>query len=65
MNKQEYKVTRNADGFSWYFFEHSCKTALQHAQSFLQRNGAEGYTLYRLNERPLGDKWQKYELHRG
>lgn len=58
MNKQEYKIVKQSTNSEWFFFAHSFKTARQHAEEFLKRNGKKGYTLYRVNEQ-IGDRWIK------
>lgn len=38
MNSQEYKVVNLSNGFERFFFKHSSKSALFHAEAYLKRN---------------------------
>ena len=53
---QKYMV-RNSNGFEIYFFDHSFKTARQHAEDYIKRN-KEG-ELYRANYSSYGNRWIK------
>lgn len=56
MEKQEVKI--EYDGNEVFFFNHSFKTAMQHALDFIERNKDKFIMkLYILNESSFGEKW--------
>lgn len=56
MKKQEVKIEYNNEKV--FFFEHSFKTALQHANDFIERNkGKFEMKLFVLNKSNIGEKW--------
>ena len=63
MNKQEIKIECNENKF--FFFAHSFKTALEHANAFVTRNkGKFEMKLFVLNESNFGEKWRLKEVYR-
>lgn len=60
MKKQEFKIESiNGDKKSEvYFFQHSLKTAREHADAYIERNkGKLEMKLFRVNEANFGDRW--------
>lgn len=58
MGKQEAKIEYNNQKV--FFFAHSFKTALEHANDFVERNkGKFEMKLFVLNESNFGEKWIK------
>lgn len=56
MEKQEVKIECNGNNF--FFFAHSFKTAMDHANEFVKRNkGKFEMKLFVLNESNFGEKW--------
>jgi hypothetical protein len=56
MEKQEVKIEYNKGEV--FFFKHSFKTALQHAEDYIERNrGKFDMKLFVLNQRNFGEKW--------
>lgn len=56
MKKQEVKI--EYDGTKVFFFQHSFKTALEHANDFIERNkGKFEMKLFLLNKSNFGEKW--------
>lgn len=56
MKKQEFKI--EYDGSQVFFFEHDLKTALEHAEDFIERNkGKFEMKLFALNKSNFGEKW--------
>jgi hypothetical protein len=46
-------------GREFFFFAHSFKSALQHAEDFVERNkGTHEMKLYTLNESSFGERWR-------
>jgi len=57
---QDAKVTNTDSGFSWFFFDHSFKTAAKHAQIFCERNkGKFPMKQYYRNHSPFGPTWRE------
>jgi hypothetical protein len=62
MKKQEIKIEYNKEKV--FFFEHSFKTALKHANDFVKRNkGKFEMKLFVLNESNFGEKWISKEVY--
>jgi hypothetical protein len=60
MNYQEYKI-ESLDGDT-FFFQHSHKSALQHAKEYIERNkGKFEMTMYWRNPTPFGPTWKFME----
>ena len=56
MNKQEVKIECNNNKF--FFFAHTFKTAIDHANDFIERNkGKFEMKLFLLNRSNFGEKW--------
>lgn len=56
MEKQEVKIEYNQKEV--FFFQHSFKTALEHANDFIQRNkGKFEMKLFMLNASNFGERW--------
>lgn len=63
MKKQEVKIEYNNQKV--FFFAHSFKTALEHANDFVKRNkGKFEMQIFVLNERNFGEKWILKEVIR-
>lgn len=55
--KQEVKITYDNKG-EVFFFAHSFKTAMEHANDYINRNrGKIAMNVYILNERNVGERW--------
>ncbi|CCC86368.1 hypothetical protein PPM_p0218 (plasmid) [Paenibacillus polymyxa M1] len=61
MEKQEAKIEYNNNEF--FFFQHSFKTALEHANDFIARNkGKFEMKLFILNGSNYGQQWKLIEV---
>lgn len=61
MKKQEFKI--EYDNAEVFFFQHSLKTAFEHANAFIERNkGKFEMKLFRLNRSNFGEKWILQEV---
>lgn len=62
MEKQEIKIEYNENEV--FFFPHSLKSALEHANNFVKRNKGEfKMKLFVLNESNFGEKWRLIEVY--
>lgn len=51
--KQEYKIVNQKDDSEVFFFAHSFKSALQHAEAYIERNsGKFPMKLYHASSKP-------------
>ncbi|KJD43309.1 hypothetical protein [Paenibacillus terrae] len=63
MEKQEVKIEYNNNKV--FFFKHSFKTALEHANDFIERNkGKFEMKLFILNERNFWRKWKLTKVYK-
>ena len=61
MYKQEVKI--ECDGTEFFFFQHSFKTAMEHAKDFIERNrGKFNMKLFVLNPSNYGEQWLLREV---
>ena len=59
MSKQEVKITNCIDDSSTFFFAHNLKTAMWHANEYMERNkGKFPMRIYTLNTSSFGAKWR-------
>ena len=57
MEYQEYMVKKPSEKTGVFFFAHSFKTAEYHAKRYLANVNCASYKLYKVNERPFGNRW--------
>lgn len=54
---KQQKAKIEYDGHEVFFFDHSLKSALEHAYDFIKRNNKKELKLFVLNTSNFGPKW--------
>lgn len=57
INIKQQKIKIEYNNNELFFFDHSLKTALEHADDFIKRNNEKEIKLFVLNTSNFGPKW--------